>query len=263
MAYQFYAFQHHRKAELIAKAKREYGLTRREANEMTLEELSHRVDEPYVALRMMPKPSHRRPLPVRRWVVPREFKVFIVMSKPYAATYGVWEQQAKGADSFEDEDAFYEKMEVLSNGSSKCPKVKWFQSFHAKEPDRKKIVLISPAKWNAVREKFASIPHAVLHPRGSRRSLHRFNEGVVNVLIIPSDDPPYDELPDCTWVHFRPDLSHRRYASEHYYLNVVKPEEKNRVNGNGNNERDEEDGQKEFLDSVDWWRWQRELESQA
>lgn len=228
----FYAFKKHRKAELIDQACHNHQLSRREANEMTLEQLSQIVNTPYVPLRLLPKPSHRRPLPVRKWIVPKEYKIFIVMNKPFETVYRGWEQQFAEMRSEEDEDEYYSKLEDQCDSCVKCPKMKWVKKFIQDHPKEKMILFLSPRKWNTVKGALENIPHSVVtnsNTRVGRKAIQRLQENEVNVLVVSSDDPPYDDLMDCTWIHFSPDTSHKRCASSHYYLNVIKPNEKHLV----------------------------------
>lgn len=219
-----YAFKRHRKAELIQKICADRGVTKREANCMTLEKLCELTNEPYVPLRVLPKPSHRRPLPVRKWVVPQEFKTFIVMSKPFQKVYTEWETKFDSDDT----ESFYEGIRREYDCYAKCPKVKWMTKFLQANPDKRVIVFLTPSKWNAVKDHFTNFPHAVVHSTQTKigkKAINSFEEGDVKLLIIVQSRPQYEEYPDCTWIHFDPNFSHARYASEHYYLHVIKPEE--------------------------------------
>jgi hypothetical protein len=218
-----YAFKRHRKAELIAKICADKKMTKREANAMTLEKLCELTDEPYVPMRVLPKPSHRRPLPVRKWVVPRENKVFIVMSKPFEKVYGEWEEKYDK----DDMDIFYDNIRREYNHYPKCPKVKWLKKFLSRETKRV-IVFVSPMKWNAVKDQFADVQHNVIHSlqtKVGKKALSSFEDGEVKLLVVVQSRPQYEEFPDCTWIHFEPNFTHSRYASEHYYLHTVKSAE--------------------------------------
>lgn len=230
-----YAFKRDRKAEWIRRACTEKGLSKKDANCMSMQDLSELLNESYIPLRTLPKPSHRRPLPVRKWIVPQEFKIFIVMSKPFQKLYTEWEEQYESLFE-EDRDLFYENLESAYNQSTKCPKWKWIQKYCSTHPDEQIIVFMAPEKWRTIAP--TSIVQGInkmdvlLHPntRSWKRALRDFESGETKVLIVACDDPPFEELPDCTWIHMGVDSKHKRCASKHFYLNVIKPEEKSEEN---------------------------------
>lgn len=231
MSEPYYAFKHHRKAELIKEVCKVKGLSRCEANSKTLRELSELLNQPYIALNMLPKPSTRRPLPVRKWCVPTENKVFIVMSAPFRKMYDGWEIKHGDVD---DREEFYDHIQSEYDSCPKCPKWKWFQKFVRDHSDQPTVLFISPQKWQSVTSTF-KVPDSMSvlkHPnaRTGKKALNDFRDGKTKVLIVAMDDPPYEELPDCVWVHMTPDQTHRRYASEHYILNLIKAEEQQDVN---------------------------------
>lgn len=224
MSEYIYAFKRDRKTELITKACAQNGLKRRDANCMTLEKLCEVVDEPYVPLRVLPKPSHRRPLPVRKWLVPKEYKIFIVMSKPFECQYKEWETKGDPKDTDEFYDTIGKQMDVYD----KCPKVKWVKTFQKKYPEKRLMLFMSPLKWNAVKDQFTDISHAVVHSpqtKIGKKSLKSFEDGEVKVLVVANSRPPFEEFPDSVWIHFDPLFHQKRYASEHYYLHTIKSEE--------------------------------------
>lgn len=234
----FYAFKHHRKAEWIDRACRDHNMSRRDANECTLEELSAVLKEPYVPLRTLPKPSHRRPLPVKKWLVPKEYKTFIVMSKPFEKLYRGWEEEKDvkhddEEDEDDEDDYFYSRLQQKCDSCVKCPKMKWLKAYHRKHPDQKKIVFMSPEKWRNVKNCMKEIPHVALvtapHTRPYENAMKKFRDGDVSLMVVAHRDVPYEDLEDCAWIHFQPDFAHKRYASEHHYVSVIKPEEEDRV----------------------------------
>lgn len=224
-----YAFRNHRKMELIKEVCAQKGLAKREANVMTLKQMADLLGQPYIALNQLPKPSHRRPLPVRKWLVPKENKVFILMSKPFAAQYEKWESQFEQSYE-EDPEEFYEKIAESYDQCQKCPKMKWIHSFARAHPQSQMIAFISPLKWKTMEPclKWSDLSYGVLHhpnTRSGKKTLQLFREGAMRLLVVAMSDPPYDDLPDCTWIHTEHHDGHRRCASEHFYLYLIKPQE--------------------------------------
>ena len=218
----------HRKVELIEQYCREKGLTRCDANSRSLKELCQLLGQPYLPLCMLPKPSQRRPLPLKQWTVPKEYQIYIVMSQPYTDLYRGWESSIDFQRNTLSRS--YHDLEHLVEQSEKSPKWKWVCSYVQKHPDAQMVLIMSKAQYRAIQPLIQACPvqTAVWSNRGKAgKALDDFRQGHVRVLVVASDHPPWMDLPMATWVHFRPTpLANKRGAIEHYYLHSIKPVEK-------------------------------------
>lgn len=239
----------HRKAQLIDLACREKGLTRCDANARSMQELCELLEQPYLPLCMLPKPSQRRPLPIKQWTIPKEYHIYIVMAKPYADQYAQWESSLSFQD---DPSSAYHQLEKRVEQSDKSPKWKWVCSYLQKHPDRKVVVVMSPEQYRSIQPMIQAcpVPKAVLTKRREEKAMEDWKKGKVNVLIVAVDRVPWMDLPVCTWVHFRPTpITNKRNATEHYYLHSIKSCEKEKLS-----DLDEWFDQTEVQPSLDLYR---------
>lgn len=248
--YHFYSFKKHRKLDLIEKAIAR-GKKRSEANELTIQELCKFLEEEYIPLNTLPKPSHRKPLPIHPWIIPEQYKVYITMSPNFEKIYTEWEMENK-TQFAEDPEEFYKQIEQKYNLHDKCPKVKWIKKYISDHPDESIVFFMSPEKYKTIKDQI-DFDHDCLTSRVMKKPIKRFINNETKCLIIAMNYPPYHEIPDCTWIHTTSSSiqSHKRYASKHLYINLIKSNEIDLINGGLEKIKEMED---EPLFSVDLFR---------
>lgn len=227
--YHFYSFKKHRKLELIEKAIKK-GKKRSEANELTIRDLCKFLEQEYVPLNNLPKPSHRKPLPIHPWIIPEQYKVYITMSPNFQKIYEEWENTHKPL-FLENEEDFYREIDKQYNAHDKCPKIKWLKKYILDHPEESIVFFISPEKYKIIKDQI-DFDHDCLTSRVMKKPIRRFANNEVKCLIIAMNYPPYHEIPDCTWIHTISSSlqSHKRYASKHLYINLIKSNELDLIN---------------------------------